>query len=102
MRKGSLFGMALMVALAACGWALPATQAAPSFALPAFQAQWAAGEAIAPNFWGPLGTATEKMLEPDDGNTTAPLCPPAGPCPTAAPLGERTVQYFDKGRMEIT
>ncbi len=55
------------------------------FASPAFASQWAAGEAIAPNYWGPLSTARsgqqERYLD--------------------AFGGLRLVQYFDKGRMEL-
>ena len=59
---------------------------ASGFADPAFQAQWQAGEAIAPNFWGPLETAQpgQREIYPD------------------APGKRRLVQYFDKGRMELT
>jgi hypothetical protein len=38
--------------------ALP-TGAASAFADPAFQSQWRQGEALAPNFWGPLATARD-------------------------------------------
>ena len=53
-----------------------------AFALAAFQMQWQAGEALAPNFWGPTGTGSlqEQYAE--------------------SPSGQRIVQYFDKGRME--
>ncbi len=57
-----------------------------SFASPAFASQWAAGEAITPNFWGPLSTARGGEQEPY----------------VDAPGGHRLVQYFDKGRMELT
>ncbi len=59
--------------------------AASAFASPAFQQQWQRGEAIAPNFWGPLDTAYDGRREPY----------------TSAPGGQRLVQYFDKGRMEL-
>jgi hypothetical protein len=61
-------------------------QAASGFAAPQFQAQWNSGEALAPNFWGPLATAKERTNEPYVG----------------APGGQRVVQYFDKARMELT
>jgi hypothetical protein len=53
------------------------------FAAPGFQAQWQAGEGVAANFWGPAGNmgAQEQYRE--------------------APGGQRLVQYFDKGRMEL-
>lgn len=63
-----------------------AVQAAGSFATPAFQQQWQQGEAIAPNFWGPLATARDGQHEPYK----------------EAPGGQRLVQYFDKTRMELT
>ncbi len=57
-----------------------------AFANDAFKQQWDQGEAIVPNFWGPPGTPPnfppEKYAE--------------------APGGTRLVQYFDKGRMELT
>lgn len=62
------------------------TSAANVFAAPAFQAQWLRGEALAPNFWGPLPLAHDGQWEPY----------------TEAPGGSRLVQYFDKGRMELT
>ncbi len=60
-----------------------AIRAASSYADPKFEAQWKVGEAITPNFWGPLANAREKGTEPYGG-------------------AMRTVQYFDKGRMELT
>jgi hypothetical protein len=60
--------------------------AAASFADPAFQTQWQQGEAIAVNFWGPLAGAGPGQQEPY----------------VEAPGGQRLVQYFDKGRMELT
>ena len=60
--------------------------AAAGFADPAFQAQWQQGEAITPNFWGPLALAKDGQQEPYK----------------EASGGQRLVQYFDKGRMELT
>ncbi len=54
------------------------------FADPAFGTQWTAGEALTPNFWGPLANAHVGVIEPWK----------------EAPNGQRIVQYFDKGRME--
>jgi len=65
---------------------LVVVNAANSFATPAFQAQWMAGEALAPNFWGPLPLAHDGQSEPY----------------VEAPGGSRLVQYFDKARMELT
>jgi hypothetical protein len=61
-------------------------RAASRFFDPAFQQQWQAGESLAPNFWGPLATAHEGSAEPY----------------AQSKGGQRVVQYFDKGRMEIT
>ena len=60
-------------------------QSAPAtFANPAFKTQWDAGEAITVNFWGPsLDSLPNGRQEPFGGST-------------------RLVQYFDKGRMELT
>ena len=59
--------------------------AAGTYAAPAFQTQWNAGEAVAPNFWGPLELAKNGQQEPY----------------VEAPGGTRLVQYFDKARMEV-
>lgn len=58
--------------------------AASTFADSQFRTQWQAGEAAAPNFWGPLENARDGTMEQY-----------AGP-------GSRLVQYFDKARMELT
>ncbi len=63
-----------------------AGHAASSFAAPPFQQQWNTGEAFTPNFWGPLGNARVGQQEPYK----------------EAQGGTRLVQYFDKGRMELT
>lgn len=65
---------------------MPETRAAPAFANPSFETQWNTGEALTPNFWGPLANARASMMEP---------------WKEATPNGKRTVQYFDKGRMEL-
>jgi polysaccharide biosynthesis protein PslG len=57
---------------------------AADFASSLFRIQWLQGEGSVPNFWGP--SATEGMLEPY----------------AESPGGQRLVQYFDKGRMELT
>ncbi len=54
-----------------------------AFAGTGFQSQWRQREAITPNFWGP--TVTDGRQEPY----------------VEAPGGQRLVQYFDKGRMEL-
>jgi hypothetical protein len=55
------------------------------FANAAFQTQWQQGEALTPNFWGPPDTPPGLMESYVE-----------------APGGQRLVQYFDKGRMELT
>jgi hypothetical protein len=58
---------------------------AATFYNAAIQAQWQQGEAIAPNFWGPVESS---RIEEEDY--------------VESKNGQRFVQYFDKGRMEIT
>jgi len=77
----SVLGTALLAF--SCVWSV---QAAAAFADPAFQAQWQQGEAITTNFWGPLQSVGAGQPEPYQ----------------QAPSGQRLVQYFDKGRMELT
>ncbi len=60
------------------------SQAASSYADPQFKTQWEQGEAITPNFWGPLANAKDGQDE------------------QYKEAGKRKVQYFDKGRMELT
>jgi len=57
--------------------------AAQNFADPRFASVWNDGEGRVPNFWGPLRLASDGIQEPYNGGT-------------------RLVQYFDKGRMELT
>lgn len=64
-----------------CG---PSVVRAVDFASPLFRIQWLQGEGLIPNFWGP--SATEGIMEGYK----------------EAPGGQRLVQYFDKGRMELT
>ena len=73
-----VLSLALLVMLAVA----PA-HAASAFAVPAFASQWQTGELLLPNFWGPLATARVGQQEAYGGVM-------------------RTVQYFDKGRMENT
>jgi hypothetical protein len=81
---------ALIVALFALVAAIIVPQitghAASSFADPKFQQQWQQGEAVTPNFWGPLSSAKDGQQEQYK----------------EAQGGQRLVQYFDKGRMELT
>ena len=82
-RIRGIFAAVLVMTLVALS---TSAQAASKFADPAFQAQWQAGEAVTPNFWGPLETAKEGQQE----------------AYKEASGGQRLVQYFDKGRMELT
>ncbi len=84
MRRLLISVTAMLLAAMVCA-AVP-VQAASAFADLAFAAQWKAGEAITPNFWGPLANARDGQQEPYK----------------EAPGGQRLVQYFDKGRMELT
>ena len=72
-----------------------AASAAVIFAVPAFQTQWEQGEALVPNFWGPPVTvnAGTSLAMPDTGHLEGYA---------EASGGKRNVQYFDKGRMELT
>src|SRR4051794_38913853 len=63
-----------------------AGRTANAFADSAFQQQWQQGETLVPNFWGPPANAKDGQQEP--------YMEAAG--------GTRLVQYFDKGRMELT
>src|SRR3954471_22471861 len=83
MRRWLLSAVVTLVAVLCT--AAPLT-AATSFADPAFQAQWQQGEAITPNFWGPLASAGPGQQEQY----------------AEARGGQRLVQYYDKGRMELT
>lgn len=84
MRRGRRCMLLLtVVALAAVANPVGAAQ---DFARPEFRQQWQAGEAIVPNFWGPLDTAQDRQQE----------------LYAEAQGGNRVVQYFDKGRMELT
>jgi len=79
-----LLAVATLVVTALIAWVSVPADAATSFADPAFQQQWSMGEAITPNFWGPLTLAQDGRSE----------------MYTEATGGMRLVQYFDKARME--
>ena len=81
---GVLSGLLLIFSLGA--YASVPVQSASGYANPAFEQQWQQGEANTGNFWGPLGTAKDGQQEPYQ----------------EAGGGTRLVQYFDKGRMELT
>ncbi|MGI8687719.1 MAG: hypothetical protein ACR2M3_03985 [Thermomicrobiales bacterium] len=76
--------------------------AADDFASPAFDQRWRQNEQSTPNFWGPLDHATDGMIEAYAEGTAGPICQPTQPCPLYLVRGKRLVQYFDKGRMELT
>ena len=77
------------------------TTAADAFAAPAFAQRWQHDEQVVPNFWGPLANAYPGQNEPYG---TGDVCRPPRLCTAAIPdsgSGQRLVQYFDKGRMEL-
>ena len=78
--------------------------AASAFALPAFEQRWQVDESRLPNFWGPLATAKDGALEEYAEGTAASPCAatPGQVCTQILVGGKRVVQYFDKGRMELT
>ncbi|MCA1666609.1 MAG: hypothetical protein LC793_04260, partial [Thermomicrobia bacterium] len=78
------WGVICLLAMIFPVFATPPVGAASGFFTDGFQRQWTAGEAITPNFWGPLQNAKDGRLEPYAGG----------------PNDMRKVQYFDKGRME--
>jgi len=73
----------LCVAIVVASFAPVGVAAAQNFAAPQFASVWRADENRVPNFWGPVGAASDGIQEPYNGGT-------------------RLVQYFDKGRMEVT
>jgi hypothetical protein len=66
-----------------------------------FEGQWQRDEAIIPGFWGSLQTSIARN-EPYDGASGGSLCPSHLACAGTGASDQRTVQYFDKGRMEDT
>lgn len=77
-------------------------QAAQDFAAPLFAQRWQQDERVVPNFWGPLAVAHPGQDEPYGGD----VCRPPRQCPAVFPdnpgVGHRLVQYFGKGRMELS
>ncbi len=92
------FALLTSIAFACCLMANDVL-AADSFAAPAFDQRWRQDEQITPNFWGPLALAHPGQTE---DYTRIPPCAPGAACPAIAILDHRLVQYFDKGRMELT
>ncbi len=74
--------------------------AATFFGTPQFAQQYAMGEAITPNFWGPLATAREPQTEAYAEGSAGAICHPMQACAQYILAGRRHVQYFDKARME--
>jgi len=80
--------LAMLIGMLASVSLPQSTAGASVFAHPYFEDRWHAGENVLPNFWGPLATARDGMMEVwSDENTP--------------PRKTRLVQYFDKGRMEL-
>jgi hypothetical protein len=77
-------------------------QAADEFASPAFAQRWRHDEQIVPNFWGPLATAHPGQYEQYLGVATCPHAIACHVVPVEPTAERRLVQYFDKGRMELT
>lgn len=77
-------------------------QAADEFASPAFAQRWRSDEQIVPNFWGPLATAHSGQYEQYLVTGTCPRTIPCRVAPVEPTADHRLVQYFDKGRMELT
>jgi hypothetical protein len=93
LRRQTLWSFLAMVALLGAvftAWVAVPASAATSFASPLFQTKWQTDEAVTQNFWGPLQNARDGQAEPYV----------EGVYNGAA--GQRLVQYFDKGRMELT
>ncbi len=103
-----LVAVALVSALAgSLGWTSP-VRGTPYFWVYGFERQWQTDEAIIPGFWGPLQTSTARyeLYEGYEASDMCPTHPPPAPpgvavaCAGTGHSGQRTVQYFDKGRME--
>jgi len=86
----SLLAVLTLLGAVLTAWVAAPASAATAFATPAFQAKWQADEAITTNFWGPLQNARDGQSEPYVEGTYNGV------------TGQRLVQYFDKGRMELT
>lgn len=76
--------------------------AANGFASATFDQRWRQDEQVTPNFWGPLDLATDGITETYTEGTAGPICRADQVCPQYLVKGKRLVQYFDKGRMELT
>ena len=86
----SFLAMVTLLGAMLTAWVAGPASAATSFASPLFQSKWTTDEAVTQNFWGPLQNARDGQPEPYV----------EGIYNGAA--GQRLVQYFDKGRMELT
>lgn len=91
----------LLVCIVAASSLVPTpTGAASFFGSAKFMQQYQMGEATLTNFWGPLATAHDPQTEPYTEGQAGAVCRPMQPCPRFIAVGKRTVQYFDKARME--
>ena len=91
----------LVIASIALGLLTHDVLAAGGFATPAFQQRWTQDEGQIRNFWGPLALATNGQSEAYLSENSCPVTAPGMlPCPATPDALHRTVQYFDKGRME--
>jgi hypothetical protein len=90
------FTASLIIAIVAVCLMANDLLAASDFAAPAFQQRWSQDESTVPNFWGPLGLASAGRSE---SYTYPGICGVVAPC-LPEMTADRTVQYFDKGRME--
>jgi hypothetical protein len=90
------FTRILVVGFAAFALVHAALPAGATAIAPIFRPEWRQGEALVPNFWGPAITGS--VVEPyKEGSLDYSESGPTNP-----DQGTRYVQYFDKGRMELT
>jgi hypothetical protein len=77
--------VAIFIVCSMLGANVMMVRGATAFGAPEFQQTWNTAESVVPNFWGPLSTARDGQQEPYKN----------------FPGDVRTVQYFDKTRMEL-
>ncbi|MGI8855683.1 MAG: fibronectin type III domain-containing protein [Thermomicrobiales bacterium] len=86
----SLLAVTALFGAVLTAWIAGPASAAAGFASPLFMTKWQTDEAVTTNFWGPLQNARDGQPEPYVEGTYN------------GATGQRLVQYFDKGRMELT
>lgn len=86
MQRSKFTIIGAVIATLCFGQSLIGVSAAGGFTSPAFYNEWHHGEVGIPNFWGPLSTAHDGVMESYK----------------EGPGDKRVVQYFDKTRMELT